>query len=169
MAVPGDILCFERAHDTLMRSVSTYGFYDTEYFPVKDEPYVIKSHFDSVYEVAPLHSPERNIGWELIYYEGTYYARVAQRGYDPVELRVTGVGRANEGFLPSSTTIKFVTMDEKPQMAVIEESKYEEEDEVQSVGRDYKDTPLKQCERERHLRNFLVKEFSYEEVRELFV
>lgn len=167
-AIQGDILCFERAHEVLMRSVSTYGFFDTEYFPVKDEPYVIRRHFDSVYEVASLHSPERRIGWELIYYEGTYYARVAQRGYDPVELRVTGVGRANEGVLPTSTNIKFVTLDEKPQKAVIEEHKYEEEDEVQSAGRS-EDTPLKQCDRERHLRSFLAKEFSYDEVRELFV
>jgi len=167
-AVRGDILCFERAHQGLMRTVSHYGYYDIEYFPVKDEPYVIRRHFDSVYEVYPLHNPERRIGWELIYYEGKYYARVAQHGCDPVELRVTGVGRANEGVLPSSDSIKFVTMD-KPQKAVIEENKYEEEDEVQSVGRSEGDTPLKQCDRERHLRSFLAKEFSYDEVRELFV
>jgi len=59
---------------------------------------------------------------------------------------------------------------EEPQMATIEETKYEDEEEVTSklVGRG-EETQLKQVDRERHLRTFLAKEFSYDEVRELFV
>jgi hypothetical protein len=55
-------------------------------------------------------------------------------------------------------------------MATIEETKYEDEEEVTSklVGRG-EETQLKQVDRERHLRTFLAKEFSYDEVRELFV
>ena len=55
-------------------------------------------------------------------------------------------------------------------MATIEDTNYEEEDEVMSkfVGRG-EETNLKKVDRERHLRTFLSKEFSYDEVRELFV
>jgi hypothetical protein len=120
-----------------------------------------------------VNDPERPIGWELIYQSGTYYARVAQYGFDPVELRVTGIGRANEVPKPKTvgSVIKFIKMQyEEPQMATIEDTNYEEEDEVMSkfVGRG-EETNLKKVDRERHLRTFLSKEFSYDEVRELFV
>jgi hypothetical protein len=177
-AIRGDVLCFERAQPApepscLSRTVSTYGLSNLEFFPVKDEPYVVCSRFDNLMEVASVKDPERPIGWELIYQSGTYYARVAQYGFDPVELRVTGIGRANEVPKPKTvgSVIKFIKMQyEEPQMATIEDTNYEEEDEVMSkfVGRG-EETNLKKVDRERHLRTFLSKEFSYDEVRELFV
>jgi hypothetical protein len=176
-AVRGDILCFERAQPApepscLTRSMSTYGHPNLEFFPAEDEPYVVCSHFDNLMEVASVNDPERPIGWELIYQNGKYYARVAQYGFQPVELRVTGIGKANEVPAPKTvgTIIKFVKMQyEEPQMATIEETKYEEEDVTSKfVGRG-EETKLKQVDRERHLRTFLAKEFSYDEVRELFV
>lgn len=177
-AVRGDILCFERAQPApepscLTRSMSTYGHPNLEFFPAEDEPYVVCSHFDNLMEVASVNDPERPIGWELIYQSGKYYARVAQYGFQPVELRVTGIGKANEVPAPKTvgTIIKFVKMQyEEPQKAVIEDASYEEDEEVTSkfVGRG-EETQLKQVDRERHLRTFLAKEFSYDEVRELFV
>jgi hypothetical protein len=177
-AIRGDVLCFERAQPApesteLCRTMSTYGLPNLEFFPAEDEPYVVCSRFDNLMEVASVNDPERPIGWELIYQNGTYYSRVAQYGFDPVELRVTGIGKANEVPAPKTvgTVIKFIKMQyEEPQMATIEETKYEEEDEVTSkfVGRG-EETNLKQVDRERHLRTFLAKEFSYDEVRELFV
>lgn len=177
-AIRGDVLCFDRAQaapspKTLCRTLSMYGRKTLEFFPVKDEPYVVCSHFDNLMEVASIIEPEREIGWELIYDKGKYYARVAQYGFDPVELIVTGVGRANEIPAPKTvgTSIKFVKMEyEQPQMATTESDKYEEETEVLSkyVGRG-EENHLKQVDRERHLRTFLAKEFSYDEVRELFV
>jgi len=177
-AIRGDVLCFESAQPAqestgLCRTMSTYGYTNIEFFPVKDEPYVVCSRFDNLMEIASVKEPDRVIGWELIYQNGTYYSRVAQHGFEPVELRVTGIGRANE--VPNPKTVgsvmKFIKMQyEEPQMATIEDNKYEEEDEVMSkcVGSG-EDTNLKQVDRERHLRTFLAKEFSYDEVRELFV
>jgi hypothetical protein len=103
---PGNLLKFEPV-DALKpapfgRTVSTYGLLNLETHPREGDIYTI-CRDGSVKLLSG--EDDRTIGWELIVKDDVAYARVAQYGFEPQEVRVTHVGQLPGDMIPASSCV----------------------------------------------------------------
>lgn len=103
---PGNLLKFEPVDAlkpvTLERTISTYGLLNLETHPQEGDIYTI-CRDGSVKLLSG--EDERTIGWELIVKDDVAYARVAQFGCEPQEVRVTHVGQLPGDMIPASSCV----------------------------------------------------------------
>ena len=103
---PGNLLKFEPVDALkpvpLGRTVSTYGLTNLETHPHEGDIYTICRN-GSVKLLSG--EDERTIGWELIVKDDVAYARVAQFGFEPQEVRVTHVGQLPGDMIPASSCV----------------------------------------------------------------
>ena len=184
----GDIVAFEiqpkENTDVLARTPSTYGDYALEMGPRNNEPYVVCDNGRQIglsgphyYNVRSANDSERSIGWELMSYEGKFYSRIAQYGFEPEEITMVGVGRTNE--IPAAKTVGTnvifikvpeLTPEEMEWTSSNEAEITEQVDDYEEVSSRWAEQPqvdLKQMEEGRSMRRFLLCEFTAEEVREM--
>jgi hypothetical protein len=132
MAQPGDIVMFEfptplaAQSSGLTRTPSTYGHINLELLPVPGDMYVVC--YDGRFRHWPV--DDVPIGWEFSIMYGVPQIRIAQYGFDPVEIRMRTIGRTDsppEKACTVGTTIEF------SHEAVIHECEDSGEDEVTSA------------------------------------
>jgi hypothetical protein len=111
MAQPGDIVMFEPLAappltSGLTRTPSTYGHINLELLPVPGDMYVVC--YDGRFRHWPV--DDMPIGWEFSIMYGVPQIRIAQYGFDPVEVRMRTIGRTDsppEKAGTVGTTIEF--------------------------------------------------------------
>jgi hypothetical protein len=103
----GDMLAFETNTKPetvgLSRTPSTYGECNLELGPLDNEPYIVCDDGcqpdplgPRYYKVCSAKDKTRSIGWELVTRGGKFYSRIAQYGFEPQEITMTGVGRTDD-------------------------------------------------------------------------
>jgi len=195
----GDIVAFEPVPKPetvgLCRTPSTYGDYSLEMGPRVDEPYIVCDDGRQIglsgplyYNVSSAKDPKRSIGWELMTHKGKFYSRIAQYGFEPDEIIMTGVGRTDD--IPAANTVGTSILFMKvPELTPVEMEQWTSSNEAEITERqDYdeevssyvisdaestnerpqvEELDLKQLEAERSMRRFLTSEFSADEVRDM--
>jgi hypothetical protein len=78
--------------------------------PREDEPYIVCDDGCQIGPSGPMHynvrsakDSDRTIGWELMENEGKFYSRIAQYGFEPTEIMMTGVGSTRD--IPAANTV----------------------------------------------------------------
>jgi hypothetical protein len=104
---PGNLLKFEpvdalKPPPPLGRTASTYGCAHLEEHPREGDIYTI-CRDGSVKLLSG--EDERTIGWELVIKDDVAYARVAQYGFEPREVRVTHVGQLPGDMIPATSCV----------------------------------------------------------------
>lgn len=103
---PGNLLKFEPVDALkpvpLGRTVSMYGLTNLETHPQEGDIYTI-CRDGSVKLLSG--EDERTIGWELVIKDDVAYARVAQFGFEPQEVRVTHVGQLPGDMIPATSCV----------------------------------------------------------------
>ena len=103
---PGNLLKFEPVDalkpDGFGRTISTYGLLNLETHPHEGDIYTI-CRDGSVKLLSG--DDDRAIGWELIIKDDVAYARVAQFGFEPKEVRLTHVGQLPGDMIPASSCV----------------------------------------------------------------
>ena len=194
----GDILAFETTpveQIGLCRTPSTYGDYSLEMGPRDNEPYIVCDDGRQIglsgpyyYNVRSAKDSDRSIGWELMEHNGKFYSRIAQYGFEPKEIIMTGVGSTKD--IPAANTVGTSILFMKvPELTPVEMEQWtssneaeitEQVDDQEEVSTCWlsdaestservqvKELDLKELEAGRCMRRFLTSEFSADEVRDM--